>query len=234
MAVSGSALLLDPAQKPPGMPPKGATPRTSSLAGSAPSPTSFSPSEGDTDHLRRIPFSPQANIVQSPRSGSKYCTGVMCKCAVSPWGRKLRSLGSAGQGSIAPRSIVSQTGGNASLPQLAFALARSARVVEPGLLALTGYPMPSLPAATQISIANKQAGPAEPQSSSDQRPGSSGKTSRSGRPRLSKAVLRIVSGVGAMVIMAPDGWCFVAPACAAMPAPPPGRSEGVRGPDLSK
>src|SRR4051794_2962868 len=79
-------------------------------------------------------------------------------------------MGSSGHGYTGPGLIVSHTGGAASFPQFDLGFARSSTVVPPKLAVLIGYAMPSFPAATQTPIENMQAGPAEPQSSSDQLP----------------------------------------------------------------
>src|ERR1700761_6689693 len=88
--------LLDPEQKPPGMPP-GGSPRESALAYSWLWAISFSAPVGPTDHLRSWAFSPQAKMVQDCSTGSKNCTGVMCRWALSPQGKKFKVLGSVGQ-----------------------------------------------------------------------------------------------------------------------------------------
>src|SRR5271154_5643996 len=126
MAEFGSAPLLDPAQKPPGMPPKGLlgppwrVPRTSGLANSLLCATYVRPGVALTFHLWSCAFSPHAKRVQAFSTGSKYCTGVMCRWAVAPQGKTLRVAGFAGQGLILPPGImVSQTGGKASFLQLA-------------------------------------------------------------------------------------------------------------------
>src|ERR1700759_1138244 len=122
-------------------------------------------------------------MVQESSTGSKNCTGVMWRWAVSPQGKKLRVRGSAGQGSTGPGLMVSHTGGAASLAQFAFGFARRATVVPPRFAVLMGYAIPSFPAAIQTPTAKIQAGPAEPQSSSDQAPvAMSGNTRRVGDP----------------------------------------------------
>src|SRR5262252_9306752 len=110
IAELGSAPLLEPAQKPPGMPP-GGLPRASALAYSWLCATYVSLPVGPTIHLCSWAFSPQAKMVQDCRTGSKNCTGVMCRCALSPHGKKFRVLGFVGQASTFPGLIVSQTGG---------------------------------------------------------------------------------------------------------------------------
>src|ERR1700729_2761618 len=94
----------------------------------------------------------------------------MCRCAVSPQGKKSSWLGSFGQGSFGPGSTVNHTGGAASLAQFVLGCFRSAGVVAPIFAVFTGYAIPSLPVATQTPIEKIQAGAAEPQSSSAQAP----------------------------------------------------------------
>src|ERR1700733_9569641 len=122
--------------------------------------------------------------MQGVRTGSKHCTGVISRCAVSPHGKKFSVVGLAGHGSTGPGLMVSQTGGAASLAQFVFALPRSAGKVPPGFAVLRGKAIPSFPVATQTPMEKMQAGPADPQSSSDQFPlAISGKTKRTGFPR---------------------------------------------------
>src|SRR5580698_11047245 len=123
-------------------------------------------------------------MVHECSTGSKNCTGVMCSCAVSPHGKKFNVCGLAGQGSTGPGLMVSQTGGAASFAQFVLGLARSARVVPPRFAVLMGYPIPSFPAAMQTPMEKMQAGPADPQSSSDQFPAAiAGMTWTAGMPR---------------------------------------------------
>src|SRR6516165_4604225 len=91
----------------------------------------------------------------------------MWRCAVSPHGKKFKVRGSVGQGSTGPGLIVNQTGGAASFMQFVFGFARSLSVVPPRLPDLIGYAIPSFPVAMQTPMEKMQAGPADPQSSSD-------------------------------------------------------------------
>src|ERR1700758_1810902 len=94
----------------------------------------------------------------------------MCRCAVSPQGKKFKVRGSVGQASTGPGLIVNHAGAAASLPQFFFGSAKSAGVVPPRFATLIGYAIPSLPLATQTPMGKMQAGPADPQSSSDHAP----------------------------------------------------------------
>jgi hypothetical protein len=123
-----------------------------------------------TAHLCSCEFSPQAKIVHEFSTGSKNCTGVMWRCAVSPHGKKFNVEDWPGRDQPDPGLMVSQTGGAASFAQFAFGLARSASVVPPGFAVLIGYAIPSFPVAMQTPMAKMQAGPADPQSSSDHAP----------------------------------------------------------------
>src|SRR5271169_2872846 len=109
-------------------------------------------------------------MVHDFNTGSKNCTGVMWRCAVSPQGRKSNVCAFFGQGSTGPGLMVSQTGGAANFAQFAGALARSLRVVPPRPAVWIGYAIPSFPVAMQTAMSKMQAGPADPQSSSDQFP----------------------------------------------------------------
>src|SRR5580698_7691218 len=137
IAESGFAPLLAPVQNPPGMPP-GGLPRTSALAYSLLWATYVRVPVGPTAHLWSCAFSPQTKIVQDLRTGSKNWTGVMCRCALSPQGKKFKVLGSTGQASTLPGLMVSQVGGAASFAQFDLGFFRSATVVPPMCAALIG------------------------------------------------------------------------------------------------
>src|SRR5271165_4199489 len=121
--------------------------------------------------------------------------------------------------------MVSQTGGAASFAQFVLGFARSASVVPPRLVVLIGYAIPSFPAAMQTLIGKIQAGPADPQSSSDQAPEAiAGKTWTVGTPRPFTAGASLVVALSKDMFMPLFTGRLIPSEGALMPATLPGGS----------